>query len=300
MNTRTMLPTVPIVTKRGTKHGLVLGIVLLASCMALLGSSATADVQVRSLLSWDRTKSGGDLRSPLQSLRTCADRWNQGNMRGWGPALIDVSLRRLDSAHLRAAGLDGKPKLRCVILFSFEFRRDNHKGCSGGAVVPGDHSRCFDPSGSFFCVINRFGAYACPPRHEPDRTLPLRRKDGATDARGVLTLSIATPATHRTPLLLWQKRYPHIDGWILPWTSSGDLRRGVTLNNVIDRGGGTCGSGSEQSVALSALRCLWHQTYILDPCFPQHARWNHRGAIVACATEPGSTMFGRLVVNSHS
>ena len=35
--------------------------------------------------------------SAAQALRTCVDRWNEGNMLGWGPTLASVSIRRLDA-----------------------------------------------------------------------------------------------------------------------------------------------------------------------------------------------------------
>ena len=38
----------------------------------------------------------GHKTSAAQTLRTCVDRWNQGNMLGWGPTLVSVSIRRLD------------------------------------------------------------------------------------------------------------------------------------------------------------------------------------------------------------
>src|SRR5437764_2479994 len=36
----------------------------------------------------------GHKTSAAQALRTCVDRWNQGNMVGWGPAPVNVSFRR--------------------------------------------------------------------------------------------------------------------------------------------------------------------------------------------------------------
>src|SRR5438552_18946107 len=35
----------------------------------------------------------GHKTSAAQTLRTCVDRWNQGNMAGWGPAPANVSVR---------------------------------------------------------------------------------------------------------------------------------------------------------------------------------------------------------------
>src|SRR5213082_3678997 len=38
-------------------------------------------------------KQSGSQSDP-QALRTCVDRWNQGNMLGWGPGPVNVAFRR--------------------------------------------------------------------------------------------------------------------------------------------------------------------------------------------------------------
>src|SRR5207253_1420271 len=80
--------------------------------------------------------------SAAQALRTCVDRWNQAHMVGWGPALVSVSVRRLDAARLAAVGLRDPALPRCVASLATEFHRDSKTGCSGAAVVRGNPGFC--------------------------------------------------------------------------------------------------------------------------------------------------------------
>src|SRR5260221_7208603 len=54
--------------------------------------------------------------SAAQALRTCVDRWNEGNMRSWGPALASIGVRRLDADRLASVGLPPGPPRRVVTL----------------------------------------------------------------------------------------------------------------------------------------------------------------------------------------
>jgi hypothetical protein len=210
-----------------------------------------------------------------QALRICVDRWNQENMLGWGPAPASVSIRRLGSAQLAQLGL-GDPALpRCAVSLALVSR-----------------------SATWTCAINPLGAYVCPRAHEPPR-IPLRGENAKTDKHGFLRLDAPLVGTHAAPPLAWQ-RYPHPDGWIEPWTSSGTLRPGLTVIGNAYRGGGSCGAPSEFSWAKSAFRCLWRGTDMVDPCFPRTADWNRRGAVVACAGQPGDTTLLRFVVTKRS
>ena len=121
--------------------------------------------------------------------------------------------------------------------------------------------------------------------------------NATTDAHGVLKLEVPLGGTHETPPLAWQ-RYPHVDGYIHPWTAAGKLRRGLTLDQA---GGarhyrGTCWRGSEFIFDGSALRC--YSDVQLDPCFPATASWNRRNGLVACG-DAGRTSFGRFVITKH-
>lgn len=228
-----------------------------------------------------------------QALQTCVDRWNQANMVGWGPALVSVAVRRMDSARLAEVGLQNPGLPRCVVSLATEFRRDPSVGCAGATAAPGMPAFCVDRSATANCVINRLGAYGCPTNVDTLRT-PLRSQNATTDKHGVLKLDVPPAGTKATPPVGWQ-RTPHIDGWIEPWTRSGTLRRGLRFATNYN-GGGSCGFTSEQVHSRAATRCLWRGKYQVDPCFPQRADWHHPGAVLACPSAPGSTSMGRFVV----
>jgi hypothetical protein len=245
-----------------------------------------------------------------QQLRMCLDRWNQANMVGWGPAFVRISVRRLDAKELAAVGLRNPAQRRCAISFAFESRADPQTGCSGRARVPGKPGWCVDRSGTFSCAINALGAYNCPLIHEPLGP-PLTKKNGTTDKRGVLKLDVALKDTHAARRLAWQ-RYPHIDGWVEPWTRTGDLRRGLAF---AAKGHGPCFMGSEKTHAKLALTCrrpckggssLRVDRNTLpcnspavgrfEPCFPSR-RDSRPGDLAACAKSPGDTRFLRWTIS---
>ncbi len=164
--------------------------------------------------------------------------------------------------------------------------------------MPGHRMSCVDERRTWICVINAVGGYDCLIRHEPLYT-PLRNKNATTDERGVLKLDVPLSGTHPTPPLAWQRRYPHIDGFIHPWTSAGKLRQGLTLDQA---GGarhyrGTCWRGSEITLEKSTLRCFSDVQF--DPCFAPVRDWNRPGVVVACGP-PGWTSFGRFVIVKRS
>jgi hypothetical protein len=236
--------------------------------------------------------------SAAQALRTCVDRWNQGNMLGWwGPTLANVSIRRLDADQLAAVGLRDPALPRCTVSLAVHSRRDPRTGCSGEAVLPGHPKFCVYRRSTYVCIINRFGGYGCPTNAEGSP--PLRHKNATTDKRGVLKLDVPLKGTHATPSLAWQRRYPHTDGWIEPWTPFGKLRPGLRFTSTYS-GGGSCSRGSQETVAKTAVRCLWRGLYQVDPCFPQRPGSNRRGAVVACPNGQEATTFGRFVIGPPS
>jgi hypothetical protein len=241
-------------------------------------------------------KTGKPLRpSAAQALRTCVDRWNQGRMRGWGPALASVGRRRLDAKRLAAVGLRPGPR-RCVVSVAFEYPLGAGERCSSPAHRVGRRT-CVERSRTWSCAIGRFGAYVCPLRHEPDY-VPLRNQNATVDGRGHMKLDVPLEGTHPPPRLAWQ-RYPRIDGFVEPWTRSGTLRAGLRFRSTLG-GGGACSSGSEMVDVRSAVRCLWRGLYQVDPCFVPPGRWNHRGGVVACPDGTGATTFGRFVIGPPS
>jgi hypothetical protein len=234
--------------------------------------------------------------SPAQALRTCVDRWNQDNMLGWGPTLVSVSVRRLDAREQNHVGLYDHLR-RCTVSLAVFAPRDSRTGCSGYAAMPGHLKSCVSTQTTFVCVVNTVGGYECS--RYADGAPSLRNKNATTDERGVLTLDAPLTGTHATAPLAWQRRYPHIDGYIHPWTNAGQLRRGLTFDQAggSDHSRGTCSRGSEQTHDKSALRCFSDVQF--DPCFAPAANWNRRGVVVACA-DAGWTTFVRFVITRRS
>ena len=215
-------------------------------------------------------------------------------MRDWGPALASVGVRRLDAARRAEVGLRSR-KRRCVVSVSPEYRLRQGETCGPPAHVRG--GICIDRSRTWTCALDRFGAYLCPLRHEPDM-VPLRNENATVDGNGLLKVDVVLRGTHPPRRLAWQ-RYPRTNGWIEPWTRSGRLRGGLRFTSTYS-GGGTCDRGSEETPARSAVRCLWRGLYQVDPCFAPRGRWNHRGGVVACSNAPGATTFGRFVIGPPS
>jgi hypothetical protein len=188
---------------------------------------------------------------------------------------VRISIRPIDARERSVLSMPDAARRRCTLSL---------------AARPGQNS--------WICRIDATGGYECP-LVTSDGMPPLRNKNGTTDRRGVLKLDAPLEGTHATPPLAWQRRYPHVDGFILPWTRAGTLRRGLSFDQA---GGarhyrGTCSRGSQQTVAKPALRCFSDVQF--DPCFAPAADWNHPGAIVACASA-GWTRFGRFVVVRRS
>ena len=151
---------------------------------------------------------------------------------------------------------------------------------------------------TMICIIEVTGGYDCP-LVTSDGMPPLKNKNGMTDRRGVLKLDAPLSGTHATPPLAWQKRYPHVDGFILPWARAGNLRRGLSFDVVreVRRYRGHCDRGSQQTIAMAALRCVSDVQF--DPCFAPNEHWKRPGTIIACAS-PGWTRFSRFVIVRRS
>jgi hypothetical protein len=264
------------------------------AALAVASASTTLGSAARSAQGAPSTPFSGP--SAAQALRTCVDRWNQDNMLGWGPTLVSISVRRLRAREADHVGIyDHRP--HCTASLAGFAPRDSQTGCPGGAVMAGHPKICVFKQTTSVCVSNRLGGYECS--RYTDGTPPLRNKNARTNERGVLTLDVALAGTHATPPLAWQRRYPHIDGFIHPWTRKGQLRLGLTFDQA---GGkrhyhGTCFAGTEFTHDTAALRCVSDVQF--DPCFPATATWNRRGAIIACAAA-GSTSFGRFVITRRS
>ena len=128
-----------------------------------------------------------------------------------------------------------------------------------------------------YCVLASKGAFYCP--YSPVQG-PLRTEANATLlASGTLKLRTSLAGTHAARPLPWQ-RYPHVDGYIHPWTASGRLRSGLHLKPWKDGHGG-CFQGSEEVPDPAAISCLI-KLGRASPCYPQKRPWA-AGDIAACA-----------------
>lgn len=189
-------------------------------------------------------------------------------MVGWGPALVDIAVRRLTPAEVQTVGFDVRAP-RCVASIAAKLGEE-----------------------TFVCVIDGEGAYECS--WYSDGSPRLRRANAKLDTRGVLKLDYALAGTHPTPPLSWQ-RYPHVDGLIHPWTRAGALRHGLSFYSESgSRLRGTCSRGSERTRDPAALMC--YSGVQFDACYAPTAEWNRPGTTVACAS-PGRTRFSRFVIS---
>lgn len=213
----------------------------------------------------------GAAHTSPQALRTCVDRWNQANMRGWGPDLVYLAVRRLVPDEVHNVG-DFGPKARCVASIASRLHEQTD-----------------------ICVLNASGAYECS--RFSDGAPPLRRANAKLDGSGVLTLNTPLRGTHATPALRWQ-RYPHVDGFVHPWTRAGKLRAGLRFSSRHGpRYRGSCWAGSEYTRDPAAHKCVSDVQFWA--CYPSSRNWDHRGAVLACAGL-GSTVFDRFVITRKS
>ena len=205
----------------------------------------------------------GHKTSSAQSLRTCVDRWNQDNMVDQGPAPAKVAFRR--PVRKERESIELPARRQCMV-----------------SIAAG--------RGTWTCALSGSGAYWCPPRHEPTG-LPLKNKNATIDRRGVLVLDAPLKGTHPTPPLAWQ-RYPRVNGFVEPWTSSGTLRGGLHFKGT---GRGRCFVIAE--TVTSAISCLTRSGERYDACFPQRKRWR-AGDVAACG-ELGDTRFVRWTITGR-
>lgn len=188
-------------------------------------------------------------------------------MVGWGPAPVNVAFRRPVAKEHSSIVLPSRRQ--CIV------------------AIPAGH-------GTWTCVlVRRPGAYWCPPLHEP--TGPplsvLKGKNAMIDRRGFLKLDMPLKGTHPTPPLAWQ-RYPHIDGFVKPWTSNGKLSPGLRFKG---EGRGPCFVGDE--TVRSGISCLSRKLLRYDACFPQRRNWR-AGDLAACG-RLGRTRFVRWTISGR-
>jgi hypothetical protein len=147
-------------------------------------------------------QSSDSAASSAQALRTCVDRWNQDNMVSWGSMSVRVAIRGLSARERSILPMPDAARRRCTLSL---------------AGRAGDNT--------WICQIGIAGGYYCP-LITSDGMPVLKNPNGTTDRRGVLKLDVPLKGTHATPPLLWQRRYPHVDGFILPGRAQGSCDPG--------------------------------------------------------------------------
>jgi hypothetical protein len=180
---------------------------------------------------------------------------------------------------------------RCQVELAYSFRQSTGS-CAPVQLYRAKPLTCIDRRSSFLCVLNRYGAYACPTHAGRSHV----RVWNAILQHRRLVLKHPPVVMPHMSLPRWAHRYPYQDGFIHPWTYTGQLRRGLKLTGHYS---GTCSQTSEETSATTALRCGVRKKgflYLLDPCFAQRPGWRRGGVVGACETAPGSLTFRGLLI----
>jgi hypothetical protein len=215
----------------------------------------------------------GSARLQSTQRQWCANRWNQMRMT-WPRTIALVS---------------SKPV--CAVALAYTYQAHGSDCRSPAYVLQESPKICLDPTASFQCRINQYGAYGCTTHALPS---PRRRWNARVTKSRELVLNSPPQTNPRTPVPPWATRYPYRDGFILPWTKRAQLRSGLSLHG---HHAGTCSATSERTRQIGALRCSDSSVHALyDPCFPQRSRWQHGGVVAACAVAPGGVAFRRFVI----
>lgn len=192
-------------------------------------------------------------------------------MVGWGSRSVRIAIRGLGAGERSSLRTPNPERRLCTVSL---------------ADRPGDNT--------WICQIGRSGGYGCP-LVTSDGMPPLRNANGRTDRHGVLKLDVRLKGTQAAPPLPWQRRYPHVDGFIFPWGHDGRLKAGLRFT-VTERG--ACGFFVEHVLPRSAGRCVDSRTSAFyEPCFPQ-GRTFRAGDLAACGA-PGDTTFIRWRVTGR-
>ena len=195
-----------------------------------------------------------------QAVRTCADRWNQSNMVGWGPGPVNVAFRR--PVAMERERLQLSRRRQCIV-----------------SIAVGD--------GSWTCVPATSGAYWCPPLKES--TGPAMKRNARLDKGGFLVLDRSLRGTHAARPLGWH-RYPVVDGYIQPWTAGGALRPGLRFKGEQR---GPCFLADD--TVYPTVSCLRPDYGRDGACFPRR-RDRPRGEIAACSWGPGYRTYTRWTI----
>lgn len=251
---------------RLTRHTRAAGVVTLACLWLSLGSQAANSSKREAVGS----------ASP-QTQQGCVDRWNQMRM----------------SQENTIASIVANRRCSVTLAYTFTAASGGPKMCAPGQRVSGTARQCLDRQHAFVCVLNQYGAYACPSHANQSGGVDW---NASLDRHGVLSLDHPPKTKPTTALPGWAATYPYKDGFILPWTSTGSLRAGLSLTE--HRSSGLCSQASETTTAPGALRC-YAARELYDPCFSPEPSWADGRAIAACAQAPGSTKFSRFVIRGR-
>ena len=141
----------------------------------------------------------------------------------------------------------------------------------------------------FRCVLNRFGAYACPP-YAQERT-PDPGTWNARTSSGVLRLDVPPAQKLRFRPPVWATRYEVVDGYIVPFGPKGSRREGV---RIVGHARGSC--LWHRGNAVTTARCGGRDNWIRDPCFGAIGPVVV-GTTLLCPRERGSLAFVRFRVD---
>src|SRR5207244_11841964 len=141
---------------------------------------------------------------------------------------------------------------------------------------PGRARLWLDREASFACTLDRFDAYFCPSHAA---RVAVERANAAVGLDGRLELHQSPVGTDATPLRDWQRRFTYSNGYIYPWTSTGRLRRGLTL---VGHFHGRCDRWSDVSI-----RCV-AGSLLIYPCYSRRATWHIGTFLAACPSAPGA------------
>jgi hypothetical protein len=148
---------------------------------------------------------------------------------------------------------------------------------------------CLALSLGFRCTLNQYRAYECP-SHGGE--ISVASWNARLTTTGALILDRPPQPRPVTKPPGWATRYPHTDGFIIPWIDdTGKLRGGLTLAGS---DAGACAShGSGATGVPTVLRC-YGRTKVFDPCFARFRNWATVGTFAACPEAPGATRFVRF------
>lgn len=210
--------------------------------------------------------------NPQVTLQLCVNEWNLMNPTRFAAVIAAVTALP-----------------RCTVTLPQKYTPVPGQSCSrGDTSVVARTVHCLARDVGFICRLNKHRAYECP---EHGSKISVATWNARLTTSRILTLNRPPHPRPPTSPPGWTTRYPHADGFIIPWIdSTGRLRKGLTLAGSQE---GPCAGASDATNAPTALRC-YGQTRVFDPCFPSSRRWSTGKTVAACAEAPGSTRFVRF------